>query len=568
MLNERGITIEELMTHEIMKNAKLIAGKEGICRVITGVNIMEVPDILDWVKAGELLITTAYSIKDDEKAQRELIPMLNEKGLPGLAIKPKRYLQRVPQVMIDEANKLGFPIIELPYDLSFSDLMNDILLEVHNRQSDVLMRMDEIHQKIMEVVLNGGKLKEIGETLYNIIKNPLVIKDHIFEKSVTVAPENEKEMLEKEIKKVMKGKNQYEEPCDNYCEENTYKKVKEKLEGKDICRCIFPIIAGKKLYGEIHIWEFNKNITAVDIRAIQYACAVVALELMKEITIFEVENRHKNEFLEDLLSSDAKIRSSCMEKAEIFGLGSCYKYEVFLLYIDELEKKFSDNPGENGSKSKTRLMKIIENAVNLKGTKILTGSKGNNITILMAFSKNGQDECHKSSGLNIAKRIADAITDAYDIVPKIGIGRCCMAMDDLWQSMEEAKKALSFARIFNNKIIHYDDLGIFRLLCVEHQEEEIRKFYTENIEPLRRYDEQKDGELIKTLTVYFECGGNLKKVAEKMYIHYNTILYRINKIQQITKMDLSNSNDRLNLEVSLKIMNMIDDPAFLQGKTI
>ena len=73
---------------------------------------------------------------------------------------------------------------------------------------------------------------------------------------------------------------------------------------------------------------------------------------------------------------------------------------------------------------------------------------------------------------------------------------------------------------------------------------------------------------IKTLSMYFECGGNLKKVSEKMYIHYNTILYRINKIQQITNMDLSNSNDRLNLEVSLKIMNIIDDPAFLPKETI
>ena len=47
-----------------------------------------------------------------------------------------------------------------------------------------------------------------------------------------------------------------------------------------------------------------------------------------------------------------------------------------------------------------------------------------------------------------------------------------------------------------------------------------------------------------------------------MYIHYNTILYRIQKIQQITKLDLANSNDRLNLEVSLKIMSIINDAAF------
>jgi purine catabolism regulator len=90
---------------------------------------------------------------------------------------------------------------------------------------------------------------------------------------------------------------------------------------------------------------------------------------------------------------------------------------------------------------------------------------------------------------------------------------------------------------------------------MEHQEQEIKKFCQESIMPLIEYDRNKDGELVKTLQSYFECNGNLKKVCEKMYIHYNTILYRIQKIQQITKMELSNANDRLNLEISLKILN-------------
>lgn len=563
MFNERGITVEELMGHDIMKDARIIAGEGGISRVVTGANIMEVPDILDWVKSGEILITTAYSIKDDENAQKNLIPMLNDKGLAGLALKTKRYLEKAPQIMIDEANKLDFPIIELPYDLSFADVMNDILLEVHNKQSDLLMRMDEIHQKITEVVLSGGGVREVGRTLYGIIKNPLVIKDNIFSKSITMASNEEKQTLGKEIKKVITGQNLYEDLFQDISKEEPFKSQRDRMEGNEIDRCIFPIIAGKKLYGEIHIWEKNKKISDVDIRAIQYACAVVALELTKEITIFEVENRHKNEFLEGLLSSDERARSLSLKKADIFSLESGNKYAVSLIYIDDLEKHFYDSPGENGTRSKNRLMKTIETAVKAKNIKVVSGCRGNTITLVLDFQNNVQDEYEKETCIDIVKDIAEAIKQSYNITPYTGIGRCYKNLDDLWKSMEESKKALSFARIFNNdKIIHYDNLGIFRLLCMEHQESEIRRFYKETIESLRQYDEQKDGELINTLRMYFECGGNLKKVSEKMYIHYNTILYRINKIQQITNLDLSNPNDRLNLEVSLKIMSIIEDSAF------
>ncbi|HCJ58229.1 PucR family transcriptional regulator [Lutispora sp.] len=564
MLNERGITIEELMKHDIMKDAFVAAGEGGISKVITGANIMEVPDILEWVKPGELLITTAYSIKDDKNAQKNLIPRLNSKGLSGLAIKTKRYLEKIPEIMAEEANKLGFPIIELPYDLSFSDLMNSILLEIYNKQADVLMRMDEIHQKITDVVLSGGGLREIGTTLHCITKNPIVIKDNIFSKSVPVAPDEEKLILEKEIKGVMKAENAYTDLCLDISAEEPCKKLKDRVDGREICRCIFPIIAGKRLYGEIHIWELDKKITAVDVRAIQYACTVVALELMKQMTIFEVESRHKNEFLEGLLSPDENIRSASVSKADIFGLDSDYQYAVFLIYIDDLESYFYDSPGENGTKFKNKLIKTIEVAVKLSGIKILSGCKGNTLTIVLAFRDIDESKCIKDMSIDMVRRIIDALKQNYNYIsPYTGIGRCYGKLNDLWKSLEESKKALSFARIFNNdNIIHYDNLGIFRLLCMEHQESEIRRFYKENVEPLCEYDEQKDGELIRTLKMYFECSGNLKKVSEKMYIHYNTILYRIQKIQQITKLDLANSNDRLNLEVSLKIMSIINDAAF------
>ena len=70
------------------------------------------------------------------------------------------------------------------------------------------------------------------------------------------------------------------------------------------------------------------------------------------------------------------------------------------------------------------------------------------------------------------------------------------------------------------------------------------------------YDQEKGAELVKTLEVYFECNGKLKKVTEKMYVHYNTILYRLDRIQQITGCSLEDSTACLNLQIALKLLQI------------
>ena len=66
-----GISVRSVLEMEVLQGAKLIAGRGGLDRVVTSMNVMEVPDIIDWVSGGELIVTTAYSIKDDvEKARR------------------------------------------------------------------------------------------------------------------------------------------------------------------------------------------------------------------------------------------------------------------------------------------------------------------------------------------------------------------------------------------------------------------------------------------------------------------------------------------------------------------
>src|SRR5438552_2544935 len=117
------LTVREALTIDSLQDVKVLAGSEGLGRNITCVNVMEVPDILQWVRGGELLLTTTYPLKDAPLSLSDLIRVLNDKGLAAIAIKPHRYLDDIPDEILRIADELAFPVLELPHDASFVDLI-------------------------------------------------------------------------------------------------------------------------------------------------------------------------------------------------------------------------------------------------------------------------------------------------------------------------------------------------------------------------------------------------------------------------------------------------------------
>jgi len=140
----------------------------------------------------------------------------------------------------------------------------------------------------------------------------------------------------------------------------------------------------------------------------------------------------------------------------------------------------------------------------------------------------------------------------------IGLGRCYAGIGQLCKSHEQAKLIVeNLSKTNNSSIIHYDDLGLYRILSFDGLQSELSEFCSDTIKPLIEYDRNNDSELVKTLKYYFQYNGNMKKMSEKMFMHYNTIIYRLQKIKDITGLDIENSESRLNLEIALKIVDLI-----------
>ncbi|MFC0272661.1 PucR family transcriptional regulator [Metabacillus herbersteinensis] len=120
-----GLTLTKALTIPPLDRCTVVAGVRGLSRQISSVNSYDAPDVLTWLKPGDFVLTTGY-IFNDKSELIALVDSLAKRKCSGLAIK----ISRLPKAMLEAANKLDLPIIEIPDDLSISDLLVPILRQV------------------------------------------------------------------------------------------------------------------------------------------------------------------------------------------------------------------------------------------------------------------------------------------------------------------------------------------------------------------------------------------------------------------------------------------------------
>ena len=104
-------------------------------RIVSYVDILEVPDIAKWLRGEVLLLTTGYAIKDDPDKQEKLIIELAQHNASGIIIKLNRFLDSIPNRMIKKANELELPIIQMPSDIPYIEVTHPLLKEILLKQN-------------------------------------------------------------------------------------------------------------------------------------------------------------------------------------------------------------------------------------------------------------------------------------------------------------------------------------------------------------------------------------------------------------------------------------------------
>lgn len=562
MYRYSGVTVKEFLNISSMKNAKVLAGEKGLNRNITRLNVMEVPDIINWVEEGEFLLTTAYSIKDNIEQLDELIAQLNDKGVAGLGIKTKRYIKEIPKASLQKAESLDFPLIEIPYDISYSTILGEGLTEIVDAHTNTLSRIGNIQNKLINVMLSGGSLKEIATAIHESIdKNTVVIKEYIIGTCVIMSDKDKKKIIENIVEEEGLKRREIKE---KYSYQNAYSKSVDILNGKEVNRIDIPIYSENIEYGCVYIWEDKRLLSPVELKVIESSTPIIALDIHKKMSILEIESKDKTEFLKDLFSGREDRLRKAIERAAYFDFDINNSYSVIMIYIKntDIYEKLKSNVPNYIHQLKIKLHSIIQRIAKNGDYKVISTTRNESIVILFSSGADKSESRVKRDIQSFCEQILYySEHEHFKEYIYIGVGRNYDNPKKIWESNKEALRVLDYQKnLLSERVVYYDDLGVYRILSFEGLQLELNHFYKEMLDDLVIYDKEKGTDLVLTLNNYFESEGNLKKISEMMFIHYNTVVYRLQRIKEITGMNLEKYEDRLNLQIALKIFDMQNGP--------
>ncbi len=528
-----GVPISDVLELPPLKQARLVAGHDGRGRVVRSVNVMEVPDILDWVKPDELLLTTAYPLREDPAALEHLVPHLVAHGLAGLAIKPTRYIESIPARMIEDADRLGFPIVELPPPASFNEIIGAVLGVILDIQSVRLQRAAEIHDRFTRIVLGGGGLRPIAEALAESIAMPVAIVDG---QGAVLAHSS---AFDPAVAETLAGSLVELRPGSELA-------GVQLADGRDAI--VQSIVVGADRHGTIVALGRAGDLGDDELEALDYAATIAALRLVQARAVAEADHRFQAVCLEELVTGHVTDREALMERSAAFGWDLATPRAVLVAEFQELDgRPFGQLAGS--SDELVARHRLHEAARLSLGQRAIIWERTAGIAALVPATGRGR-EAARRAGLELAaegaRRLPGSVVD-------IGIGRPTGDPLRLDESYREARGAVAVAGWSrgHGKVSLFEELDLDRLLF-NTPEAERAIFIGTTIGPLVAYDVRHRTNLVETLDVYLAT-RKVAVAARRMYVHTNTLANRLERVADLLGPFVDDPDRCLTLGLALRL---------------
>src|SRR5260370_12136459 len=303
----------------VLTGAKLVAGEKGLDRPVEWVRLMETPEVQP--RAGDLMFTPGFPIKDDPDAQVRLVSRIADSGGAGLVVRPMPYLRKLPAEMLSEADRLNVPLFTVSSDIQFIDLMTPLLERIINAEHWRLKRSLDIHRVFTDLVLDGKGVNEICRTLADLLDSGVAVEDASFHLLAHAGGStSDPHRRETIARHGTPPRVLYDPQIQRMLREVTESRRPMKVPafphlGMNRERIIAPILAANQLLGVISILDHPPDNEELAIMAVEQAALVMALALIKEREVAEVESRVRGEDLDDLVQGTFGDEAAAQRRA-------------------------------------------------------------------------------------------------------------------------------------------------------------------------------------------------------------------------------------------------------------
>lgn len=538
-----AITMDWLATQNIMPDFKWLAGKGGRNNVITGVNIMDNPDTIRFLSGGELILSTGYFLKKDDNLRKNFIHDLVHKNCAGLVLALKRYLDELPSPMLEEAERLNFPIISVPFEQNFADISMMVYREILKDEISDTERVYAMYRRLNEIIIHEHTLRDTMNTIQELTGCPVILADSHLEflecsYPPGLDPEHMKNQLVFRLSETENILNDYH---------TRHFQVATKAD-----RIIFPIQDKTNLHGFLIFLENTEIFTSSTYNFIFSILSLLAIELINNTLKRQSNLEKQNNFIQNILSGTLP-EFDMISQCNLYGFD--YSSPRICAVIHP-EIGF-DKPFEEQSAIREQFDFLIRIHISLSNQTIYKFDYDRNIILFFLFApssvKNAGSMVHDFFD-SLMKKM-----DMQNLSYNIGLSECLHDIGTIQSSFLEAMDALQVGKKIHSDrhIFRYTEDILYHILSCSMSSPHLKNFFLNALQPLKDFDAQNNASLFDTLNMYFQCGFSIADAANALYIHRNTMSSRLKKIRELLPYDIDTLNGSIILFLSFRAYELL-----------
>ena len=556
------LCVSDILKLPILADAKVLAGEKGLDREVSQVTVGEVPDIGDWLTGNELVLSTFFGVETTTDAQVEFTRKIIKANAAGLLVKPGRFISEVDPQIISLGKRHNFPIVEVPSEVRWTHIIAEISERIVGEHVSLLRRSRDIHQSLLDVVIDGGSWQSIADTTSQLLGKPVVLEDSFLELLAQSIPDNtDADLIEKYevLRKSEKDAGRPEPPPRGERYQRTPLNGKKEFPAK----ATVPIMVSRDVLGYVSSFESDAPLNDLDLVALESAATVAAVEMGRELVRMEAQTRLRGNFVDDLVSGEFDAGPTMLQRASFLGGDLSRGCLVLIVDIDNFGEFVAgrDLKEQEVQQIKNRFFSGVKQIVRAHHENALLTPKSDNVIAFLPPLTSGSEKL-----LAVARATATKIRQTCnEILPElsvsVGLGRFHDDPAQTRRAYREAQSALQVSQRLGEKgaIATFDDMGVYKLLlgALEEDPEEVRNFYEETIARVELYDSEHKADLVGTLESYLANNRSVAATAEALFTHRHTIRYRLGRINDLTGLDVHRSEDQEKLGFGLKAMRLL-----------
>ena len=535
--------LAEVLALPRFSDLQLLSSHSNLTQPLESVEITETPDVADFIPKNVMILTTAMIYKDDQEKLKPFIDSLKQAECTALGIKVGRFLDEISPEIVAYASAVDLPLIKIPSTQPLGGLLHEIVGYLRDSKTEQMSVAFDIQKRFSTLLMQDVDATRFIAEFAKILNAPIILlspwQQVIAHSNYFYGNQKSAEFFIEQL-----SKDHFQQLAQ---EKKIFRLQDERQENIQVAG--FPIRVNDYFPYYLLVLSPEQIPYPISEFAIDQAILVLTFMLSKNQKIAESFEHLKTDFLDRLLDTHQEALSKHQNWLELWKnyrlINSDY-YQLAIVYgvtkpENETHIRYQQAEGQLIFQwLKEQLPEILPDVALFK-------LKNQNKSILIFQSK-------KNDHLMILQNLAELLQQALPITIRFALGNAYENLEDLPNSYIEASSTLE-ASLHAQKpatvqLFHPKGLaGLFEKIGTE----DVEYFCQQQLKELAYPTEPTLQELRKTLKVFLDFNCEITKTANALYLHRNTIKYRMNQCEKLLGTSIQEPETSLLLRVALEL---------------